>query len=117
VRIWDQIKPEQLCRKHLLGEHRELHGLWNILQRIDEGKKPQALGYGNHPETRRWIGHAGALRERHNLLVIEMQSRGYNHASPLPEIKRLGSNKLPEPLDDQAAHLKQKECLCQIKPD
>ncbi|NCS72473.1 MAG: pyrimidine dimer DNA glycosylase, partial [Candidatus Magasanikbacteria bacterium] len=30
MRVWD-IHPKYLCRKHLLGEHRELHGLWNIL--------------------------------------------------------------------------------------
>ena len=28
MRIWD-IEPERLCRKHLLAEHAELHGLWN----------------------------------------------------------------------------------------
>ena len=30
MRVWD-IHPKHLCRKHLLAEHRELHGLWNIL--------------------------------------------------------------------------------------
>ncbi|MDD3940683.1 MAG: pyrimidine dimer DNA glycosylase/endonuclease V, partial [Candidatus Pacebacteria bacterium] len=29
MRVWD-IHPKDLCRKHLLAEHRELHGLWNI---------------------------------------------------------------------------------------
>jgi len=30
MRIWD-IPANKLCTKHLLGEHSELHGLWNIL--------------------------------------------------------------------------------------
>ena len=30
MRIWD-LPPALLCRQHLLGEHRELHGLWIVL--------------------------------------------------------------------------------------
>ena len=30
MRIWD-LKPEILCDKHLLGEHRELHAIWSVL--------------------------------------------------------------------------------------
>jgi len=30
MRIWD-VHVKHLRRKHLLGEHRELHDLWNIL--------------------------------------------------------------------------------------
>lgn len=30
MRIWD-IPPDKLCRNHLLGEHNELHAIWNIL--------------------------------------------------------------------------------------
>ncbi len=37
MRIWD-IEPVRLCRAHLLGEHRELHGLWNILTLVQEMK-------------------------------------------------------------------------------
>jgi hypothetical protein len=48
MRIWD-IPPDKLCRNHLLGEHNELHAMWNILT---QGKK----GYSNHPETKRWVG-------------------------------------------------------------
>ena len=35
MRIWD-VRPEELCRLHLFGEHRELHAIWAILTR-DEG--------------------------------------------------------------------------------
>ena len=50
MRIWD-VPVGCLCRMHLLGEHRELHAVWNI---ITLGKR----GYSTHPETKRWIGEA-----------------------------------------------------------
>ena len=80
MRIWD-VHPGYLARQQLLGEHRELHGLYNI---IDQGKK----GYARHPETLRWIGCEKALLQRHELLRLEMQLRGYNHHSPLPQADR-----------------------------
>jgi len=77
MRIWD-IDPGYLARQQLLGEHRELHGLFNVLT-MDK------KGYANHPETLRWVGCIEALKRRHELLVSEMKLRGYNHHSPLPE--------------------------------
>jgi hypothetical protein len=77
MRIWD-VDPGYLDRQRLLGEHRELHGLYNI---ITQGKK----GYSQHPETLRWVGHVNALVLRHKLLVEEMGLRGYNHQSPLAQ--------------------------------
>jgi hypothetical protein len=82
MRIWD-VSPAILCRQHLLGEHRELHGLWNILT---QGK----AGYSRHPETVRWRGKLAALYRRHEALVEEMDQRDYRHASPLePSCHRL----------------------------
>ncbi len=43
MRIWD-IPASKLCTKHLLGEHRELHTIWNILTQ-------NKSGYSRHPET------------------------------------------------------------------
>lgn len=77
MRVWD-IHVKHLCRKHLLGEHRELHGLWNILTK--HGGKG---GYSHHPETKRWIGKLTALYNRHELLVAEMTKRGFKHNSDL----------------------------------
>lgn len=85
MRIWD-VSPRKLCRQHLLGEHRELHGLWNILTK--HGNKG---GYSQHPETKRWVGKAAALYDRHEALVKEMERRGYQHNSPLD--KRLAKGK------------------------
>lgn len=75
MRIWD-VSPGYLNRQSLLGEHRELHGLYNILT---EGKK----GYSSHPETRRWVGAAGGLVTRHAQLAAEMRLRGYTDRTPL----------------------------------
>ena len=81
MRIWD-IHPGYLARQQLLGEHRELHGLFNV---ITLGKK----GYSKHPETLRWVGRVDALVQRHDLLVAEMKLRGYKHHSPLvPRVEK-----------------------------
>ncbi|MCG2694029.1 pyrimidine dimer DNA glycosylase/endonuclease V [Candidatus Parcubacteria bacterium] len=85
MRVWD-IHVKHLCRKHLLGEHRELHGLWNILT-----KHKGEGGYSKHPETKRWVGKLRALYVRHEALVKEMEERGYTHRSPLD--KKLAKGK------------------------
>ncbi len=80
MRIWD-VPCAQLARSHLLGEHRELHALWNVLRRIEAGET--RVGYARHPETLRWVGHGEALRQRHEEQAAEMARRGWRHASPL----------------------------------
>jgi hypothetical protein len=107
VRIWD-VDPQLLCRSHLLGEHRELHGLWNILtQRLS--------GYSRHPETRRWEGRLAALYLRHESLVAEMARRGYLHHSPLDPALATGSevqDTFVDPPVAQRAILRAKGCAC-----
>ncbi|MDH5600793.1 MAG: DUF1722 domain-containing protein [Gammaproteobacteria bacterium] len=75
MRIWD-LNPGYLNKQSLLGEHRELHGLVSI---IKNNKK----GYSKHPETLRWVGLGWALKQRHKLLVAEMNLRGYTDRSPV----------------------------------
>lgn len=77
MRIWD-IDAGFLNAQSLLGEHRELHGIYSI---IKNGK----TGYSRHPETLRWFSHLSALAVRHEFLVAEMTLRGFNHHSPLKE--------------------------------
>ena len=84
MRIWD-IPTNELCRVHLLAEHRELHGIWAILT---QGKK----GYRNHPETMRWDGKLAALYARHEEEAADMALRGYNHKSPLDILLATGDN-------------------------
>lgn len=102
--------PEVLCRQHLLGEHRELHGLWNILV---HGK----AGYSRHPETLRWVGKQAALHARHEELAREMERRGYRHASPLDAGLATGSavqDELLDPLPRQRELLREKPCGCPL---
>ena len=114
MRIWD-IHPKYLCRKHLLAEHRELHGLWNILT-IHQAKG----GYSRHPETLRWLGKTLDLYNRHDLLVQEFSIRGYSHHTPLNQKYAVGKqiqdifiNTKPE----QVQILTHKPCDCLLKSE
>jgi hypothetical protein len=110
VRIWD-VDPALLCRSHLLGEHRELHGLWNILV---HGKR----GYSRHPETRRWVGKQAALFQRHERLVAEMERRGFAHASPLDPTHATGADTqdaFVDPPHVQLRILAGKPCACLLR--
>ena len=97
-----------LCRNHLLGEHRELHGLWSILTK---GKR----AYAHHPETMRWRGKLKALYDRHDLLVEEMTRRGYNHKTPLDKTEATGHSSQTDYVDSyekQIEILRNKPCPC-----
>lgn len=112
MRIWD-VPPEELCRLHLLGEHRELHAIWAILTR-DKG------GYRHHPETKRWVGRQAALYVRHGHLVDEMERRGYAHRSDLDASLAVGhtkQTKLVDTLERQRERLAAKPCNCYLPGD
>lgn len=74
MRMW-MVDPRVMCRKHLLGEHVECHMIAGSLI-----KKKQLDGFvdKNCLELR-------SLGPRHLALSQEMERRGYNHASPMPE--------------------------------
>jgi hypothetical protein len=112
MRIWD-MHPKYLCRKHLLAEHRELHGLWNILT-IHNGKG----GYSHHPETIRWIGKTAALFQRHELLIQEFSRRGYHHHTPLNKTFAKGNKQQTiyiHTISEQKMILKNKSCDCLLE--
>jgi len=109
MRIWD-INPKHLCRKHLLAEHRELHGLWNIIT-----KHKNKGGYSRHPETLRWKGKRKALYQRHEILLKEILARGYNHYSLLDKKYADGKKHQKAFLNttkEQKQILKNKPCSC-----
>lgn len=111
MRIWD-IDPKCLCRKHLLAEHRELHGLWNILT-----KHNSQGGYSRHPETLRWKGKTLALYYRHQTLIKEFSWRGYRHLTPLDKKLAKGSeiqDVFINTIEEQKDILKNKKCDCQV---
>ncbi|UCB56850.1 MAG: pyrimidine dimer DNA glycosylase [Candidatus Omnitrophota bacterium] len=109
MRIWD-IHPKKLCRNHLLGEHRELHGIWAILTKHKKG-------YAHHPETKRWRGKLKALYLRHQALAVEMNKRRYEHNSPLDKKMAKGASAqniyLHTP-NKQVKILRNKKCNCKI---
>ena len=109
MRIWD-IDPKYLCRKHLIAEHRELHGLWNILTK--HGGKG---GYSRHPETLRWVGKLRALYNRHEALLKEMKKRGYQEKTSLDKKLAVGKSKQDvfiNTIKEQKDILKNKPCDC-----
>ena len=69
------LPPSIMCRKHLLGEHVEMHMLVGTLQ-----KGISVQGYIDNQLVE--LEH---IRARHDELVEEMIKRGYNHKSPLPD--------------------------------
>lgn len=72
MRMWI-INPKWLCRKHLLGEHYELH---KLVGSINKGKSID--GY-----IEKGLVDTSQIKERHDILVDEMERRGYKHKSPM----------------------------------
>lgn len=111
MRIWD-VDPAELCRAHLLGEHRELHAIWTILTQ-------DRRGYRSHPETLRWEGRLAALYRRHEAVVAEMARRGYGHRSPLDASLATGAavqDVFVDSVEAQRRMLAAKPCPCYAEP-
>ena len=78
MRMW-MLDPEWMCRKHLLGEHVEMHMFAGSML-----KGVSMQGYIDNGLMERPL-----LLERHDALVAEMLARGYNHQSPMQDIGHL----------------------------
>lgn len=72
TRQWN-VHPSNLCRQHLLGEHKEIHF---SLGHIRKGRS--IAGWLNKGQIDPITYNA-----RHAQLVMEMMKRGYNHQSEL----------------------------------
>ena len=72
MRMWD-VPPRMMCRKHLLGEHVEMHRFTGTFR-----KKVNLKGYLD-----RGLIDTNKVQHRHDELVAEMIRRGYNHKSPI----------------------------------
>ena len=68
------VDPSKMCRKHLLGEHVEIHMLAGSL---NKGRSVAGFLADGLLEPQ-------SMRARHAALVAEMTKRGYRHQSPLP---------------------------------
>jgi hypothetical protein len=71
--MW-MVDPTLMCRRHLLGEHVELHML---VGHLNKGRHLGRYIDNDLVEPR-------SIQSRHDELVEEMTRRGYNHESPLP---------------------------------
>lgn len=74
MRMWN-LDPRWMCRKHLLGEHVEMHMFVGTIQ-----KGISLAGY-----IEKGLVIPRLIQYRHDELVKEMQQRGYNHRSPLDQ--------------------------------
>lgn len=72
MRMW-MLPPKGMCRKHLLGEHVELHMLLGSMRR---GKSIEGFLSGGLVDPQ-------LVFARHEELVAEMARRGFKHTSPI----------------------------------
>lgn len=81
MRMW-MLEPKFLCRKHLLGEHGEIH------KHRHNFVKQHRMDGRIYPIV---LIEPAAMETRHNALAAEMLKRGYNHNSPytMPDISYL----------------------------
>lgn len=74
MRMW-MVDPTIMCRKHLLGEHVELH---MMAAHLVLGRKVDGFVAHNCVQP-------SSIGSRHEELAAEMTRRGYKHASPLQQ--------------------------------
>jgi hypothetical protein len=81
--MW-MVDPMLMCRKHLLGEHVEIHMLTGSLRR---GRS--IAGF-----LTKGLLEPGSARRRHDELAREMARRGYVHRSALPSVNWRGGERV-----------------------
>ena len=91
MRMW-MINPKYLCRKHLLGEHNEIH------KHRPSFEKKHSIKGRLSPIV---LIEPAAMQTRHDEIVEEMLARGYNHKSPytLPDLSYLSEEELKFKVD------------------
>ena len=72
MRMW-MIDPTLLCRKHLLGEHYEIHKAVGFLR---NGRSLEPWVINGYLDPR-------LLQSRHDAIAQELAAREYIHSSPL----------------------------------
>lgn len=72
--MW-KVNPRYLCRKHLLGEHLEMHMFLGVIR----------TGNSLRGYIKNGLVEIHNIIKRHNELKAEMIRRGYNHKSNIPK--------------------------------
>ncbi|MDD4923769.1 MAG: pyrimidine dimer DNA glycosylase/endonuclease V [Dehalococcoidales bacterium] len=78
MRMW-LVDPKAMCRRHLQGEHLELHMLAGCLEK---GKNIKGF-------IEKGFIDPILLIRRHDQLVGEMKRRGYNHCSHIDKLPKI----------------------------
>ncbi|MEM4152548.1 MAG: pyrimidine dimer DNA glycosylase/endonuclease V [Candidatus Pacearchaeota archaeon] len=101
TRMW-MVDPRKMCRKHLLGEHKEIHQLVGSLK-----KNKSIKGYID-----KGLIETHNIEKRHEELVKEMKRRGYLHKSDLKikNIKLFKAGKVDKKKSIQDLKKRCKEC-------
>lgn len=74
MRMW-MVEPRHMCRKHLMGEHVEMH---MFLGSMLKGVSMRGYCANNLMEPEQ-------LKARHDALAVEMERRGYTHNSHMDQ--------------------------------
>ncbi len=100
------IDPKYLCRKHLLGEHGEIH------KHKHNFEKQHSIAGRIYPIV---LIEPESMQSRHDELALEMSKRGYNHASPYeqPDLSYLADDMRFAKVDEEYNILD----LCNRCPD
>ena len=83
MRMWN-VNPEMMCRKHLLGEHFEMHMFVGTLL-----KNKSLDGY-----IKKGLVEVHNIEKRHRELAEEMVKRGFHHHSPIREFTSVTKGKV-----------------------
>jgi len=83
MRMW-LVLPKFLCRKHLLGEHVEMHMIYGALKKnFDKSLKGLS--------DKKFI-NASLTKSRHDELAKELVARGYKHNSHMNDLPNNHAN-------------------------
>lgn len=72
MRMWN-IDTTKLCRKHLLGEHVEMHMFKGSIEK----------GHSIEGFIKNKLVNVGQIKKRHDEITKELFRRGFNHKSPM----------------------------------
>lgn len=114
MRLW-KVDPSKLCRNHLLGEHNEMHSFVGTINKWKKGGKGAMKDFVGSRFVTDGLVEVHYIKQRHEELVAEMEKRGMNHKSPLPDFEEFECGKI-----DVAANEKElgRRCTsCQFEND
>ena len=97
--MW-RVTPTKMCDRHLLGEHAEMH---MFIGTINRGKSIKGF-------LEKKLVEVHHIRERHDRLVREMEKRGMNHKSLLPQYKEVNLGRVDIRKNEKELKKRCREC-------